>query len=74
MQNIKTNVLVLVAKAEIGEISLNYQLGEMLRITITEMGHAQPSSPVITDNDMANGIFNRTVKQRRTKAIEMRFN
>ena len=38
------------------------------------MGHAQSSTPVITDNTTANGIFNHAVKQRRTKAMDMRFN
>jgi hypothetical protein len=38
-----------------------------------EMGYPQPVTPVITDNSMAAGIANATVKQRRSKAIDMHY-
>ena len=68
------NVLASAAEAEVGAIFLNCQQGEILRITLHELGHIQPSTPVITDNTTANGIFNKEIKQRRTKAMDMRFN
>jgi hypothetical protein len=37
------------------------------------MGHPQLATPIQTDNECAPGIVNNTVKQRRSKAIEMRF-
>jgi hypothetical protein len=37
------------------------------------MGHAQPATPIVTDNSTAVGIANDTVKQKRSKAIDMRF-
>ena len=37
------------------------------------MGYPQPATTIITDNECAQGIANDTVKQRRSKAIDMRF-
>jgi hypothetical protein len=37
------------------------------------MGHPQAATPIQTDNACAAGIANETVKQRRSKAIDMRF-
>ena len=41
--------------------------------TLEELGHPQPPTPIKTDNTTANGIINGTVKQQRSKAIDMRF-
>eukprot|EP00957_Ditylum_brightwellii_P147759 11252326-Ditylum_brightwellii.AAC.1 len=35
------------------------------------MGHPQLPTPVMTDNSTACGILNKTVKQKRTQAIDM---
>eukprot|EP00957_Ditylum_brightwellii_P060094 4563788-Ditylum_brightwellii.AAC.1 len=61
------------AEAEIGALSSNMRKGEELRLALTEMGHPQPPTPVLTDNPIACGIINTRVKQRRTCAIDMRF-
>ena len=37
------------------------------------MGHPQPPTPMNTDNQTATGILNGTIKQKRSKAIDMRF-
>jgi hypothetical protein len=37
------------------------------------MGHPQPATPIVTDNSTASGLANDTVKQKRPKAIDMRF-
>ena len=37
------------------------------------MGHPQPPTPIQRDNLCAAGILNNTVKQKRSKAIDMRF-
>jgi len=37
------------------------------------MGHPQPATPIQSDNACAVGIANDTVKQKRSKAIDMRF-
>ena len=45
----------------------------MIRTVLEEMGHPQAATPIQTDNACAAGIVNDTVKQRRSKAIDMRF-
>ena len=37
------------------------------------MGHPQPATPIQTDNSNATGIANGTVKQQKSKAMDMRF-
>jgi hypothetical protein len=44
-----------------------------IRIVLEEMGHTQPPTPVNCDNSTAVGIANQTIKQRRSKAIDMRY-
>ena len=43
------------------------------RHTLLEMGHPQPPTPLEVDNETAIGILNSTMKQRHSKAIDMRF-
>ena len=63
------------AEAEIGAAYLNSQDACPLRQTLIDLGHAQPNTgtPLQTDNECAEGILNDTVKQNRSKAIDMRF-
>jgi hypothetical protein len=37
------------------------------------LGHPQPPTPIKTDNTTANGITNDTIKQKRSKAMDMQF-
>ena len=37
------------------------------------MGHPQPATKMITDNNTAEGIITGTIKQKRSKSIDMRF-
>eukprot|EP00957_Ditylum_brightwellii_P087506 6661568-Ditylum_brightwellii.AAC.1 len=36
------------------------------------MGHQQPATPIATDNSTAEGIMNANVRQKQSKAINMR--
>jgi hypothetical protein len=38
---------------------------------LQELGHPQPATVIVTDNSIASGIANDTIKQRRSKAIDM---
>ena len=38
-----------------------------------ELGHKQDAVPLKTDNSTAEGIMNKTIKQKRSKAMDMRF-
>jgi hypothetical protein len=76
---IKTNstimksVLSSAAEAEAGGMFLNCQDALPIRVTLSEMGHPQPATHVRGDNSTAIGIANNTIKQRRSKAMDMRF-
>jgi hypothetical protein len=61
------------AEAEFGALFYNGKEATWLRTTLADMGHPQPPTPIHTDNSCAAGIANNTVKQRRSKAIDMRF-
>eukprot|EP00957_Ditylum_brightwellii_P047489 3606670-Ditylum_brightwellii.AAC.1 len=67
------NVMSSTAEAEIGALYVNTRKGEELLLTLEEMGHPQPPTPVMTDISTACGIVNKTVKQRCTRAIGMQF-
>lgn len=73
LSKVLRGVMSSAAEAEIGALFLNTKEGTVIRQTLQEMGHPQPATPVETDNTTACGIMNRTVKQVRSKAIDMRF-
>jgi hypothetical protein len=61
------------AEAEIGALFENCKKATILRTTLSEMGWPQPATPMQTDNSTACGIANSTIKQQRSRAIDMRF-
>jgi hypothetical protein len=61
------------AESELGSLYINARKGVEERIILEEMGHAQPATPVQTDNSTAEGIINSRVQPKRTKAMDMRF-
>jgi hypothetical protein len=67
------NVMACAMEAKLGALFHNARDGILLRTTLIEMGHNQAATPIQTDNACAAGIANKTVKQRRSKAIDMRF-
>jgi hypothetical protein len=60
-------------EAEIGAVFTNAKEGAFIRTTLEELGHPQPPTPMETDNTTATGYSNGTIKQKRTKAMDMRF-
>ena len=44
-----------------------------IRTTLAKMGHPQPPTPMQVDNTTTDGFANRTIKQKRSKTIDMRF-
>ena len=73
VSTIMRNVMASSAEAEVGAAYINAQEACGLRTTLIEMGWPQPATPITTDNNVAQGIINGTVKQKRSKAIDMRF-
>jgi hypothetical protein len=67
------NVVASAAKSEVGACFHNAQSGAPFRVTLTELGHAQPPTPLRTDNSTAYGIVNETIKHKRSKAMDMRY-
>jgi hypothetical protein len=67
------NVVAPAAKSGVGAYFHNTQSGAPLRITLTKLGHTQPPMPLRTDNSTAFGILNETIKQKRSKAVDMRY-
>ena len=66
-------VVTSAAEAELGALFLNLKEGKTLRLTLMELGHVQPPTPVHCDNSTATGIANDSVKKQRSRSMEMRF-
>jgi hypothetical protein len=60
-------------EAELGALFLNAQEAKVLRLTLDELGHPQPPTPIHIDNTIAVGIVNNTIKQQCSRAMEMRY-
>jgi hypothetical protein len=73
IHTIMSNGMASVMKPERGALFHNAQDGIPLRITLIKMGHDQEATPIQTNSACTAGVTNETVKQRRSKAIEMRF-
>ena len=66
---------VVASAAEADDGALYHATQEIvpLQMTAIKLGHPQPAEPICTNNSTALGIMNGTIKQRRSKAIAMRF-
>ena len=71
--NIIKHVMSSAAEAELGGLFFNMKDAVPIRVALEDMGHPQPPTPIVVDNSTASGIANKTVKQRRSKAMDMRF-
>ena len=71
--NIIKHVMSAASEAELGALFFNMKDAVPIREALEEMGHPQPPTPIVVDNSTAAGIANKTVKQRRSKAMDMRF-
>jgi hypothetical protein len=60
-------------EAEYAALFLVGQTAAGLRSTLADLGYPQCATPIICDNACAVGIANDKVKQKRSKAIDMRF-
>ena len=61
------------AEAELGALFLNAQEAKVIRLILHKLGHPQPPTPIHVDNTTAVGIVNNTIKQQRSRAMEMRY-
>ena len=67
------NVMASATEAETGALFYNGQESLPLIRALNEMGHPQPPTPFQTDNYTAYGIVNSSIRQRKSKAMDMRF-
>ena len=70
---ILSNVMSSATEAEISAVFANCKKCLAIRQALVEMGHPQPATPIEVDNQCAVGILTDAVKQRRAKAMDMRF-
>ena len=68
-----SNVMGSAAEAEIGAAYINGQDDVPIRTLLHKLGHPQPATPIQVDNSTADGFTNNTIKQKQSKAINMRF-
>ena len=71
--NIIQTVVTSAAEAEYVSLYINAKLGIPMRHTLIEMGHPQQPTPLQTDNTTAVGIATDSIKQKYSKALDMRW-
>ena len=74
LSKIIKHVMSSASKAEKVALFLNCKAAIPLRISLEEMGHLQPRTPVVTDNSSAEGLINKTMISKRAEAHDVRFN
>jgi hypothetical protein len=65
------HVMSSATKAELAALYIIAGEAVYIRIILEEMGHAQPPTPLQTDNAMAEAVTNGKVQPKRTKAMDM---
>ena len=66
-------ILASATEAKLDTLFYNAKDGIMLQTILMEMGHPQLMTPIQTDNTCATGIVNSTVKQCKSKVIDLHF-
>ena len=61
------------AEAEVGALFMNAHEATPFRQSLNNLGHPQGATPINTDNATAQGIVDNTMKQKRSKAMDIRF-
>ena len=67
------NIVSSAAEAELGGVFTNTSRACAFRTALIEMGHPQPATPVVTDNTTADDLINDRIKQKRSRAFDMRY-
>jgi hypothetical protein len=72
--SIMKNVVPSVAEAEYGTIFRCAQDATPIRNALIALGYPQPPTIIVTDNSVACGISNKTLKSKRSKSMDNKFN
>jgi hypothetical protein len=67
------NVVSSASKAEFSALFINARAALPLRVALEEMGHKQPATKLITNNSTVDGILYGTIKQNRSKGIDIQY-
>jgi len=67
------SVMSSAAEAEIGALFINSRQAIPARNLLNEMGHKQPSTPIMTDNTTALGFVSKNLQPKQTKSTDMRY-
>ena len=73
MSTVMRQALSSATEAEVGANIYGCQDAVPLHNTLADLGHVQGATLIITYNEFCEGILNNTVKQRRSKAMDMQF-
>jgi hypothetical protein len=68
------HVMTSATEAEVAALYITAREAVYLRIILEEVVHKQPSTPLQTDNAMAEAVSNGKIQPKRTKAMDMCFN
>ena len=74
LSKIIRHVMSSASEAETAAIFYNFKAALPMRVSLEEMGHEQPKTPVTIDNTTAHGIIKKTMITKRAKSYNMRFN
>jgi hypothetical protein len=74
LSKIIKHVMSSASEAETAALFYNCKAAAPLRVTLKEMGHPQPKTPVTTDNSTAQGLITKTMVPKAAKSYDMRFN
>ena len=61
------------AEAELGVLFVNTKEGRLLCLTLQELGHPQPQTPIHVNNTTAISVVSSIIKRQRLHAMEMRY-
>ena len=70
---IMKNVLGSAMEAKVGALYNNAREACPMRVTLEELGHLQPPTPLKVDNQTVVDFTQGTMKHKRSKAIDMQF-
>ena len=73
ISKITIHVMASASEAEIYATFINGKESIPIQANLDELGQPQPPIPICVDNSTAAGFANDTIKQKRSKAIDMRF-
>ena len=66
------NVMASATESELGSLFVNAQDAAPIRTASIEINHPQPPTLIQVENSTAVGISNKAIKQRTSKAMDMR--